>query len=131
MQVPGYQLNQTLSRLELLTSPLLVAVLAPHPREGESADDEWCEDPGQTEQEAPGDVHPVPGADKVVSGDGEDGLQEQGGPGGGVEGEGGQGAVDVVLTAVPGGKNLYPIHGLKMHIKGLILLVVSYKKSLK
>ena len=45
---------------------------------------------------------PVFGADKVVSGDGEDRLQEEGGPGGGVEGEGPQGAVDVVCTAVPG-----------------------------
>ena len=45
---------------------------------------------------------PVFGADKVVSGDGEDRLQEEGGPGGGVEGEGHQGAVDIVCTAVPG-----------------------------
>ena len=53
------------------------------------------------------DLSPVPRADKVVSGDGEHRLEEEGGPGGGVEGEGPDGAVDVVCPAVPGQGSFY------------------------
>ena len=58
---------------------------------------------GRHKMEGGRSLSPVFRADKVVSGDGEDRLEEESGAGGGVEGEGPEGAVDVVCTAVPGG----------------------------
>ena len=65
---------------------------------------------------------PVFGANEVVSGDGEDCLEVEGGPGGGVEGEGSDGAVDVICTAVPDTTRFYVRNRKK--VEGWVVVIL-------
>ena len=66
---------------------------------------------------------PVFGANEVVSGDGEDCLEVEGGPGGGVEGEGSDGAVDVICTAVPDTTRIYVLNRKK--VEGWVVVILQ------